>query len=300
LEHSDIRLPKFPAYNKHYYLVPAQIFQIIKRIENADAISIYMNYFVARSYSLRSVNGKKVAINDIAQGFRWDQDRVADAMDVLEDKGLIERVSEEPLVFVMKFKVDCYEVLKEPGGGMVEKGIPIKVIENLLFPLKQEAVTVLLKYTPMKRDAYGGFAGQLKQLNKILEDIPEKYQEKFLGVLPGCIEHKAQQGEPIPVMKYFGWPTVQGLIRQMKNGNGNNKDRRGAEFAFELKSIVEKKVGNCYRSYQMNSEKNPKDDMIEKAVLSILVMADKKDLIITEDTVRDEVSEQWKKLTQEA
>lgn len=297
------KLPKFPLYQSKFLLIPATVIDVISKMNDSDAIIIYMRFFIGREYSLFSTgNKKRVGAYDIAGDMTWDVDRVASALDALVNMELIEmtgndsefRIKYDLVDFKVAAESNRFDTIQESG---VRKGISIDGDAISFFDLKKIAITLLLDNLPptVAKSAYGGFAGQMNCLNKILKtEVKARNVELFLKDLKTSIQWTIDRGDPKSHINYFKPGVVHDIIQKIKSKPAS----RGAVFTLELKSLVEKKVNNCVRSYEMDPTKNPKSEMITKAVDSVMSMIEKRQLNVDRNDILEEVEVAWGRMEQ--
>ena len=281
----SIELPKINNKSR-YSLIPDQVFEIISHIDNADAIIVYLRFFIHREYCLDRVRKKRVSIPEAMSELGWSKDRVGLALEYLEGKGLISFADKDEPSFIMDFVVHPWFDERQEEDE----------IEDPLKRLKNRAVKLLLDNAPIKGfDCSGGFPGNMKCLNEHIKKC--KRPEVYLQDLCLAIVHEARRGEPKSSIKWFSPVNVLRIVNGIKEKNRKGPDqKRGSVFSFEFTETVRKKVKNCYDSFQLDSEKCPEEEMIKKAVDFIARTAEKKNMNIPVKTIENEVNKAWKEL----
>jgi len=286
----DINLPKSPTYTGNCYLIPKEVFEILNYLDSSDALIVYLTVFVEREYRMAHVHQKRVSIDDVARELMWDNERVAVALDYLEEKDVITFVSEKP-EFALKNKVNVVKLERQVNVTHFDdedkrKGIPLEEMEDQYYNLKKKVISVIAKHAPMKLNwgkEFGILRGYVKRVK------PENV-ERYLNDMIVCIESEAQKGQPKYSVAYFKPEVVLSMIQKM---NKSANPKRGAVFNFELKDFLKKKISNCYRSHDMDKDKNPESEMKQKAFDAVKQMIERKSLYISDDEIWKEINSEW-------
>jgi hypothetical protein len=275
----------FPKFDNKsdYALIPEQVFDAITLLDKADAIIVYLNFFVLYEYSFNHKTKLKITIGEVASGLGWSMERADTACEYLLNKEFIIQVGDNA-EFRLNTKIEAPE--------KVEKE------KDELYPLKIKAINLLMEYSPVKNPT-GGIPGNLNQINQniLLCKKPENV-EIYLNDLCTAIVYEARKGVPKDNIKWFSPQNVyriMGEIKQKKIDMTNGNTKRGAIFNFEILDSIHKKVNSCYETYTLAPERTSEEEQIQKVVDYIKRLLEKRGLHIDEAAIRKEAETAWAK-----